>query len=101
MRETRSSGSVEGAMGNHDSYSDFRCLASKFFYPLERPIAGDIFTRLNGRRDARYSVKIAHIVGQVRIVCNPLLVALEKREICDVEADQRREQSPIGFRDLS
>jgi hypothetical protein len=22
MRETRSSGSVEGAMGNHDSYSD-------------------------------------------------------------------------------
>ena len=23
MRETRSSGSVEGVMGNHDSYSDF------------------------------------------------------------------------------
>jgi hypothetical protein len=24
MRETRSSGSVEGVMGNHDSYSDSR-----------------------------------------------------------------------------
>jgi hypothetical protein len=25
MRESRTSGSVEGVMGNHDSYSDYRC----------------------------------------------------------------------------
>ncbi|MBF8305020.1 MAG: hypothetical protein HW398_208 [Acidobacteria bacterium] len=29
MRESRSSGSVEGVMGNHDSYSDYRCARSQ------------------------------------------------------------------------
>jgi hypothetical protein len=29
MRESRSSGSVEGVMGNHDSYSDFSCSTVK------------------------------------------------------------------------
>jgi hypothetical protein len=30
MRESRLSGSVEGVMSDHDSYSDLRCLQSLF-----------------------------------------------------------------------
>jgi len=31
MRETRSSGSVEGVVGNHDPYSDYFCSAGLAF----------------------------------------------------------------------
>ena len=34
MRETRLSGSVEGVMGNHDSYSDY----ASMIYSLDRPL---------------------------------------------------------------
>ena len=39
MRESRSSGSVEGVMGDHDSYSDFPDIArhAKFADTLSQP----------------------------------------------------------------
>jgi len=50
--------------------------------------------------DAGHLVKLAHIVFQVGIVGDALLVALEDRKISHVEANQRREQPPVGLGDL-
>ena len=69
-------------------------------HALDRVVVDDVVARLHRRGDARHVVELEHVVLQVRIVGDALLVALEDREIGDVEAQQRREQPPVGLGDL-
>ena len=66
----------------------------------DRIIAHDVVARLDRLGDARHRVKLAHIVQQVRKVGDAVPVALEQREIGDVEAHQGREQPPVRLGDL-
>ena len=52
---------------------------------------------VHGLGDARHLIEIAQIVRQVRIVDDAPQVALEVAVIDRVEADQRREQPPVGL----
>ena len=46
---------------------------------------------------ARHLIKLAHIVRDVRIVDDAAQVAFEMAVVDGIKANQRREQSPIGF----
>ena len=65
----------------------------------DRIIVDDVVAKFYRLGDARYLVKVAHIVRQVGVVRDTFLVALEEREIRDIETDQGREQSPVGLGD--
>ena len=54
---------------------------------------------VHGFRHARPLVKLAQIARQVGIVGYPADVALEVPDIDRVEADERREEPPVGFGD--
>ena len=49
--------------------------------------------------NARHLIEVAQIVGQVRIVGDPPEIAFEVSDIDRVEADERREQPPVGLGD--
>ena len=43
--------------------------------PRDRPIIDDVIARLHGLGDARQLVKLAHVVCEIAVVGDPLLVA--------------------------
>ncbi len=54
----------------------------------------------DGVGDARHLIKIAQIIPQIWIVDDAPQIAFEVAVIDGVEANERREQPPIRFRDL-
>ena len=65
------------------------------------PVIDDVIARLHRRCNSRQLVQFSHVVGKVRIIRDALPVAFEKREISHVEANQRREQTPVRFGQLA
>jgi hypothetical protein len=55
--------------------------------------------KVDSRCDALDAEQSAHIVRKARIVGDPPDVAFEMADIDGIEADQRREQPPVGLRD--
>ena len=56
---------------------------------------------IHSRGDARDLEEIAKVVREIWIVLDPAQIAFEVAVIDGVEADERREQTPIGFGDAS
>src|SRR6266446_1313250 len=52
---------------------------------FDRPVAEDVVARPHGRGDARHLIKLAHVIGEIRIVGDPLPVAFEQRKIRHIE----------------
>ncbi len=58
-------------------------------------------TEIDGRGDTLDPEQGGHILRKTRVVGNPPAVAFEMADIDGIKSDQRDEQPPVGFRDVS
>ena len=85
------SGEIDRRPGWHDP--------SRIDVPMALVIVPLDVPHVHGRGDTGHLVKVAQIAGKIRIVDDAPYVALEMTDIDRIETYERREETPVGFRD--